>query len=212
MGGIVWSKPSLRHLYIDGLEFSSNIERDFEPTEASDKLEQLLRATATSYRPSVIGPALVSAFYLGAFAEQLTLLYEKWVDEIGTPWPEENPVAASIGKDDIPEHFSDNEYELRYYDYFRDCLTESRNWNKVVKEHIDVVWVRLFRDDFRPLITLASAVEMNIMSCRKLIYCYYYFVQKYFGKSFKLIFELKSELLEYHPGASIRNNTPIISE
>lgn len=159
MGGILWSKPT-PEIPLDGLGFSANIERDFDPNTALNKLEQLLRASANTYRPSYLPPALVAAFYLGAYPEQLTALYEKWVAEICTPWPYEDPVAESVGKFNLQEFFGNQEYERKYYEYFLDCFTEESNWSNLVRAHSDL-WPRLINNQFRPLIQLAAAVESD---------------------------------------------------
>lgn len=158
MGGIFWSKPALE-INLDGLGFPTTIERDFEPQESLEKLEQLLRAAATCYRPSSLPPALVAAFYLGAGPDQLTLLYEKWVSEICTVWPSEDPVAESVGKFNLQEFYGLEAYELRFYEYFRDRLTEEPNWVRLVKDHRDMLWPRLAHNQFRPLIELAAGAE-----------------------------------------------------
>lgn len=160
MGGILWSKPTLE-VNLDGLGFSSQVERDFDPNDSLEKLEQLLRASANTYRPSNLPPALVAAFYLGAFPEQLTFLFEKWVPEICTPWPAEDPVAESVGKFNLPEYYGLDSYELRFYEYFRDCFTEQPDWKKVVKNHSAMLWRRLSRNNYRPLVQLAAAAESS---------------------------------------------------
>jgi len=159
MGGILWSRP--HEIYLDGLEFSSSIERDFDPETAVAKLKQLLNANIYNYRPgSGMALPLTAAFFLGADPTLLTSLYEKWSANC-EEWPEDNPVAESIGMDNLDEFYGDRRFDHRYYDYFRDCLTEKPTWDKIVTMHMPQLWSRFANGNLRPLMELAAALEAD---------------------------------------------------
>lgn len=147
--------------YLDGLKFPSPIERDFQISAAAEKVEQLLRASVNSYRLSTIALPITAAYFLGASPQELVQLYEKWVLALCVPWPDDDPVADSIGKFNLFEWYGDDRYEQRYYEYFRDCLTEATHWEAVVSEHMEQLWTRLIRNDLRPMLELAAGIEMD---------------------------------------------------
>lgn len=147
--------------HLDGLKFPSNIKRDFPISAAAEKVKQLLRASINSYRLSSIALPITAAYFLGASPRELTQLYEKWVLTLCEPWPEDDPVADSIGKFNLPEWYGDDRYEQRYYEYFRDCLTEAPQWDAIVTQHMDQLWTRLTRNDLRPILELAAGIEMD---------------------------------------------------
>lgn len=154
--GAGWSYPQ----GIDGLNLRSNkIERS--PTAASfSKLGHFIRGANAVYRLASLrfSEELVSAYFLGYDSQGLLALYENFK---GEPWPDDDPVAESIGEENLHEFYGQPEYERRYYDYFRDCLTEEPDWETVVRHHMKQLAPRLAADDWAPLVHLAAAVEIG---------------------------------------------------
>lgn len=164
-----WSKAE-ETLPLDGLGFPGVVEHEVDIKASKRKLDHLLRASVTHFRPSDINYAITSAYFLGASAELLTELFEKWADEICEQRPDDDPIAASVGRFNLDEFIGEKQYEQRYYDYFRDCLSEYSRWSKIFSEHMDIFWPRLALGEFRPLRELATAIETtnDLVACRAL--------------------------------------------
>lgn len=159
-----------QQLPLDGLGFPGVTGSDVDIKASKRKLDHLLRANVTTFVPCDINYAITSAFYLGASAEKLTELYEKWADEICVIRPDDDPIAASVGKFNLDEFIGEKKYEQRYYDYFRDCLSEYSRWSTIFSEHMNLFWNRLSLGAFRPLRELATALETgnDLVACRAL--------------------------------------------
>lgn len=171
--GILWSNTADAPPALDGLGFQGVVSADKTETDfksSKRKLDHLLRASVTNFRPSDINFAIAAAYFLGSSAEQLTAYFEKWANEMCEQRPEDDPTAASVGRFNLDEFIGEKKYEQRYFDYFRDYHSEYSKWSAIFTEHMDIFWPRLALGDFRPLRELATAIETGneLVACRAL--------------------------------------------
>lgn len=154
--GAGWSYPQ----GIDGLNLRDNEIAKKPTAESFRKLSHFLRGANATYRLSSLrfSEELVSAYFLGYSPQDLLELYESFE---GEPWPDDDPVAESIGEENLSEFYGQPQYQGRYYDYFRDCLTEEPGWEEVVRHHLKQLCPRLAADNWAPLVHLAAAVEIG---------------------------------------------------
>lgn len=125
-----------------------------------EKVKQLLHALFGEYEFNSCPSILVSLFYLGVSPAQLTHIFDK-LSQNFVEFPDEDPIADSIGEETMDEFYGKQEYEKRYYEFFRDQLTEFPDWPEVVARYVPILGTRLFGDHFSPLIQLGAACEIN---------------------------------------------------
>jgi hypothetical protein len=135
--GSAQSKP-----VIDGLGYSPSFPFAGATTESKRKLEQLIRANDHNFGflfnerkfHNHSPHHLISAFFLGATAEQLTSIYEDHANEL-SPWSEEIPV--ELTDTDWKTFLGDKSYERAFYNFFFDKINDSRSdWRSVARHFL----------------------------------------------------------------------------
>ncbi|PRT55444.1 hypothetical protein B9G98_03064 [Wickerhamiella sorbophila] len=128
--------------------------------ESRVKVDQLLLALSSNYQFNSLGERLVNEYFLGATPAELIKTFDTEAAKL-PKWVQDDPEADSVCEDNIREFANDVQYQERYYDFFRDQLTESTEWESVVAQFQDLIFDGLFRYEARALIHLACAAEIN---------------------------------------------------
>lgn len=146
-------------LAIDGLGHPSPL-----PTpplkESRVKVDQLLLALSSNYQFNSLGERLVNKYFMGATPAELIQMFDSEAANL-PKWVQDDPEADSVCEDNILEFANDVQYQERFYDFFRDQLTEAPEWQPIVSQFEDLVFEGLWKYEARALIHLACAVEIN---------------------------------------------------
>lgn len=144
---------------IDGLGHPTPL--DTPPlAESRVKLDQLLLALSANYQFNSLGELLVNQYFMGATPAALIQIFDTEAEKLAK-WAQDDPEADSVCESNVLEFANQAQFQERYYDFFRDQLTEAPEWEPVVRHFEQLVFDGLWQYDMRALIHLGCASEIN---------------------------------------------------
>ena len=144
---------------IDGLGHESPLSTLPQP-QSKEKANQLILALISTFRFNTVAEELVCAYFMGDSPKQLIDLFDQEAEQL-PKWPQDDPVEDSVWEENMAEFANQDQYQERFFDFFRDELTEIPNWIDVVRKFESLVFDGLWERDCRALVHLACAAEID---------------------------------------------------